>query len=106
MLCMMDTHTSMCVDQPDDGVLLPLGDVCVVGEEDGVVGHHGVARGQDAPHDAHAIQDAVIHQQVIYKQLHTTHAQQTDINSAHQTSAFNSILSTYYVSENNNFLIW
>lgn len=35
---------------PDDGVFLLVVGIHVLGEEDGVVGHRGLARGQDAPH--------------------------------------------------------
>lgn len=43
----------------------------VVREQDGVVGHHGVAGGQDATgHVAHHVQNTVVHQEVIDQQLH------------------------------------
>lgn len=55
---------------PDDGVPLPVGDEGVVREEDGVVGHRGLAGGQDASgHVADAVQDAVVHQEVVHQQL-------------------------------------
>lgn len=50
----------------DYGVPFTVGDAGVVGEEDSVVGQHRVTGGQDAPRRlAHAVQDAVIHQEVI-----------------------------------------
>lgn len=55
---------------PDDRVPLSVGDVGVVREQDGVVGHHRLARGKNATCDiAHTVQNAVIHQEVIYQQL-------------------------------------
>lgn len=42
----------------------------VVREQNGVVGHHWIAGGQDASrHMAHAVQYAVIHQEVVHQQL-------------------------------------
>lgn len=54
-------------------------DVGVVREQDGVVGHHGVAGGQDATgHVVHHVQNTVVHQEVIDQQLHAhKHAQIT-----------------------------
>lgn len=55
---------------PDGGVLLLVTDVRVLGEEDGVVGHRGLARGQDAPDQvAYHGQDPVVHEQVIHQEL-------------------------------------
>ena len=55
---------------PDGGVLLLGADVQVLGEEDGVVGHCGLARGQDAPNQvAHHGQDPIIHEQVVHQEL-------------------------------------
>lgn len=61
---------------PDDGVPFAVCNVRVVGEKDGVVRHHHFARGQNAAaHVAHAVQDAVVDQEVIHEQLPThTHA--------------------------------
>jgi len=57
---------------PDDGVLLAVCNVGVVSEQDGVVGHHRITGRQDASsHMAHAVQHAVIHQEVIHQQLFT-----------------------------------
>ncbi len=54
-------------------------DVGVVCEQDGVVGHHWIAGGQNAPcHMADTVQDAVIHQEVVHQQLRT----QTDTQTA------------------------
>lgn len=51
---------------PDYSVPFTVGDAGVVGEEDSVVGQHRVTGGQDAPRRlAHAVQDAVINQEVI-----------------------------------------
>lgn len=55
---------------PDGGVFFLLADVCVLGEEDGVVWHCGLARGQDAPNQvAHHGQDPVVHKQVVHQEL-------------------------------------
>ena len=55
---------------PDGSVLLLVTDVRVLGEEDGVVGQRGLARGQDAPDQvAHHGQDPVVHEQVIHQEL-------------------------------------
>lgn len=55
---------------PDDRVPLSVSDVGVVCEQDGVVGHRRLARGKNATcHVAHTVQDAVVHQEVIYQQL-------------------------------------
>ena len=55
---------------PDGGVLLLVTDVRVLGEEDGVVGYCGLARGQDAPDQvAHHGQDPIVHEQVIHQEL-------------------------------------
>lgn len=63
---------------PDDCVPLPVCDVGVVCEQDGVVGHHWIAGGQNASgHVAYTVQDAVVHQEVVHQQLntHTQHRQ-------------------------------
>lgn len=55
---------------PDSGMFFLVADVPVLGEEDGVVGHSGLTRGQDAPHQvAHHGQDPVVHEQVIHQEL-------------------------------------
>ena len=55
---------------PDGGAFLLAAHVCVLGEEDGVVGQRGLARGQDAPHQvAHHGQDPVVHKQVVHQEL-------------------------------------
>lgn len=60
--CSSQSHAGL----PDDSVPFTVGNVGLVGEEDGVVGHRRVTGGQDAPRRlAHAVQDAVIHQEVI-----------------------------------------
>ena len=49
-----------------------MGNVGVVREQDGVVGHHWVAGGQNASyHMAYTVQDAVVHQEVVNQQLNT-----------------------------------
>lgn len=49
-----------------------MSNVDIVGEEDGVVGHHWLTGRQNAScHVAHAVQDAVIHQKVIHQELYT-----------------------------------
>lgn len=46
--------------------------VGIVCEQNSVIGHHWVAGGQNAScHMAYAVQNAVIHQEVIHQQLHT-----------------------------------
>jgi len=56
----------------DNGVFLPVEDLLVVGEQDGVVGLGRAARGEDSPGPArHRRQHPVIHQQVIHQQLVT-----------------------------------
>ena len=55
---------------PDDGVLLPLDDLGVVGEQHGVIGLAAFAGGQDSPRPRrHRLQTAVVDQQVIHQQL-------------------------------------
>lgn len=57
---------------PDNSVPLPVCDEGIVCEQDGVVGHHWITCRQDAScHVAHAVQDAIVHQQVVHQQLHT-----------------------------------
>lgn len=51
----------MKLQVPDDRVPLSVGDVGVVCEQDGVVGHHRLARGKNATRNvAHAVQNAVV----------------------------------------------
>lgn len=53
----------------DDCVPLTVCNVCVVCEEDGVVRHHWITVRQNASrHVAHAVQDAVVHQEVVHQQ--------------------------------------
>lgn len=55
---------------PDNRVPLSVSDVGVVCEQDSVVRHHRLARGKNATWNvAHTVQNAVIHQEVIYQQL-------------------------------------
>lgn len=55
---------------PDNRVPLSVSDVGVVCEQDSVVGHHRLARGENATGNvAHTVQNAVIHQEVINQQL-------------------------------------
>lgn len=70
---------------PDDGAPLALRYVGVVGEQDGVVWHHGVTGRQDASGGlAHALQDAVIHQEVVHQQLHIhTHTHSCEQETKH-----------------------
>lgn len=63
-----DTYVKLQV--PDNRVPLSVGDVGIVCEQDSVVGHHRLARGKNATWNvAHTVQNAVIHQEVIYQQL-------------------------------------
>lgn len=42
----------------------------IIREEDGVVGDHGIARGEDAwHHTAHHVQDPIVHKQIIDQKL-------------------------------------
>lgn len=73
-------HVSLHASVPDDSVPLTVCDVSVVGEEDGVVGHHWVTVGQDTSHHvAHAVQDAIVYQEVVHEQLHTHTHKHTEI---------------------------
>lgn len=61
---------------PDDGVPLTVCNVCIVCEEDGVVRHHWVTGRQNtSSHIADAVQNPVVHQEVVHQQLYT----QTDV---------------------------
>lgn len=54
-------------DVPDNSSPLLVADPLIICEEDGVVGHHGVTRGEDAWHHmAHHVQNAIVHQQIIH----------------------------------------
>lgn len=64
---------------PDDSVPLTVCNEGIVCEQDGVVGHHWITGRQNAScHMAYTVQDAVVHQEVIHKQLYT----QTDTQIA------------------------
>lgn len=57
---------------PDNSVSLTVCNVGIVCEEDGVVGHHWITGRQNAScRVAHTVQDAVVHQEVVHKQLYT-----------------------------------
>lgn len=53
---------------PDDSVPLTVGDVGVVCEQDGVVGHHWITVRQNAScHMGYTVQNAIIDEQVIHQ---------------------------------------
>lgn len=55
---------------PDNGVPLSVSNVGIVCEQDGVVGHHRLARGKNSAYNiAHTVQNAIINQEVIDQQL-------------------------------------